>query len=68
MAECRKALQDDPTDQTALYDLVRALRKTDQKNEIPGLLKQLAAVRQRANNKKREENRFKLVEGDSQSQ
>jgi len=68
VAECRKALQDDPTDQTALYDLVRALRKTDQKNEIPGLLKQLAAVRQQANNKKREENRFKLVEGDSQSQ
>jgi len=67
VAECRRALQDDPADQTALYDLVRALRKTDQKNEIPGLLKQLAAVRQQANNKKREENRFKLVEEDSQS-
>jgi len=68
VAECRRALQDDPADQTALYDLVRALRKTDQKSEIPGLLKQLAAVRQQANNKKREENRFKLVEENSQSQ
>lgn len=67
VAECRKALQADPADQTALYDLVRALRKTDQKSEIPGLLKQLAAVRQQANNKKREENRFKLVEREPQS-
>ena len=67
VAECRKALQDDPADQTALYDLVRALRKTDQKSEIPGLLKQLAAARLQANNKKREENRFKLVEEDSQT-
>ena len=64
VAECRKALHDDPADQTALYHLVRALRKTDQRNEIPGLLKQLAVLRQQANNKKREENRFKLVEGD----
>jgi len=66
-AECRKALQDDPADQTALYHLVRALRKTDQKGDIPGLLKQLALVRQQAANKKREENRFKLVEGEAQS-
>ena len=67
VAECRKALHDDPSDQTALYHLVRALRKTDQKSEIPALLKQLAIARQKANNKKREENRFKLVEGASES-
>ena len=67
VAECRKALRDDPADQTALYHLVRALRKTDQRNEIPALLKQLAIARQQANNKKREENRFKLVEADPQS-
>ena len=68
VAECRKALQDDPADQTALYHLVRALRKTDAKSEIPSLLKQLALVRQQAANKKREENRFKIVEGEPESQ
>jgi tetratricopeptide (TPR) repeat protein len=67
-AECRKALQNDSTDQTALYLLVRALRKTDQMGEIPGLLKQLALVRQQAANKKREENRVKLVEEESEPQ
>jgi len=68
VAECRKALQDDPADQTALYHLVRALRKTDAKSEIPSLLKQLALLRQQAANKKREENRFKIVEGEPESQ
>jgi tetratricopeptide (TPR) repeat protein len=66
--ECRKALQNDPADQVALYHLVRALSKTDQKEEIPKLLKQLALVRKQAANKKREENRFKLVEGEAESQ
>jgi tetratricopeptide (TPR) repeat protein len=68
VSECRKALQNDPADQTALYHLVRSLRKTDQKEEIPKLLKQLALVRKQAANKEREENRFKLVEDESESQ
>ena len=68
VAECRKALHDDPADQTALYHLVRALRKTDHNDEIPALLKRLALVRKEAANKKREENRFKLVEGESEAQ
>lgn len=67
VAECRKALHQDPADQTAMYHLVRALRKTDQKGEIPGLLKQLATLRQQAASKKREENRFKLVEGEAET-
>lgn len=67
-SECRKALDDDPTDQTALYYLIRASGKTDQKDQIPGLLKQLALARQQAAIKKREENRFKLVETESGSQ
>jgi tetratricopeptide (TPR) repeat protein len=67
-SECRKALENDPSDQTALYHLVRALRKTDQKGQIPELLNQLAALRQQAAHRKREENRFKLVEGESQLQ
>lgn len=68
VAECRKALHEDPADQTAMYHLVRALRKTDQKQEIPELLKQLASLRQQAATKTREENRFKLVEQETESQ
>ena len=65
--ECRKALEDDPTDQTALYYLIRASGKTDQKGEVPALLKKLALMRHQAADKKREENRFKLVETQSDS-
>ncbi len=61
-AECRKALEINPDDQTAIYLLVRSLGKTEHKSEVPDLLKRLALVRERAANKKREENRFKLVE------
>jgi cytochrome c-type biogenesis protein CcmH/NrfG len=61
-AECRKALEVDPDDQTALYLLIRSLGKTEHKDEIPDLLKRLALVRQKAANKKREENRFKLIQ------
>jgi tetratricopeptide (TPR) repeat protein len=66
-AEFRKALDIDPTDQGALYHLIQALRKTDQKSQVPDLLKQYALLRQQAANKKREENRVKLVEGASES-
>jgi tetratricopeptide (TPR) repeat protein len=63
-AECRKALEVNPDDQTALYLLIRSLGKTEQRDEVPDLLKRLALVRQQAANKKREENRFKLIEGE----
>jgi len=65
-AECRKALEVNPDDQTALYLLIRALGKTEHRDEVPDLLKRLALVRQQAANKKREENRFKLVEQESE--
>ena len=61
--QCRKALEVDPSDQTALYHLIQAVRKTDQKAEIPALLKRLATLRQQASNEEREQYRFKLVEG-----
>lgn len=63
--ECRKALESDPKDQTAVYRLIQALRKTGNKAEIPGLLKRLAELRQQATKKERERYRYKLVEGDS---
>lgn len=61
--QCRKALELDPADQTALYHLIQAVRKTDQKAEIPALLKRLATLRQQASNEEREQYRYKLVEG-----
>lgn len=65
-AQCRKALEIDPKDQTSLYHLIQALRKTDKKGEIPELLKRLALLRQEATKDEREHYRYKLVEGDAQ--
>jgi tetratricopeptide (TPR) repeat protein len=62
--QCRKALNIDPKDKTALYRLIQALKKTDQKSEIPQLLTRFAQLRQQATNEEREQYRFKLIEGD----
>ena len=59
--ECRMVLQHSPTDQTALYHLVLALRKTKDQSEIPELLKRLANARQQATREEGERNRYKLV-------
>lgn len=67
IAECRKALSIDPRDQTALYHLIQALRKSGQTNEIPGLLKQLADLRMTATKEEAARNRYKLVEEDLRS-
>lgn len=64
--QCRNALKYDPKDQTALYHLIMTLRKTDQKSEVPELLKRLAELRQEATQKEAEDNRYKLmIEPDS---
>jgi len=65
--QCRKALESDPKDQTAVYRLIQALRKTGDRAEIPDLLKKLASLRQQAAKEERERYRYKLVEGDAQS-
>ena len=59
--ECRLVLDQTPADQTALYHLVMALRKTNEQAEIPELLKRLAAARQNAAKEEGERNRYKLV-------
>jgi len=61
IAECRAALEHNPQDQTALYRLIVAFRKTDRKAEIPDLLKRLAAARLEATKQEAENNRYKLV-------
>lgn len=60
--QCRKALNSDPKDQTALYHLIQALRKTGAKGEIPDLLKRLAELRAESSRQEIERNRYKLVE------
>jgi tetratricopeptide (TPR) repeat protein len=59
--ECRLALQGNPGDQTALYHLIVALRKTGDQTEIPDLLKRLAEARQNAAKEEADHNRYKLV-------
>jgi tetratricopeptide (TPR) repeat protein len=61
IAECRAALEHNPKDQTALYRLIVALRKTDRKAEIPDFLKRLAEARQEATKQEAENSRYKLV-------
>jgi tetratricopeptide (TPR) repeat protein len=59
--ECRVVLQQTPADQSALYHLVIALRKSGNQTEIPDLLKRLAKARQEATKQEGERNRYKLV-------
>jgi tetratricopeptide (TPR) repeat protein len=67
--QCRKSLISDPKDQTAVYRLIQALRKTGQTQEIPELLKRLAQLREEATQDERERYRYKLFEdGTSEKQ
>lgn len=63
--QARKALEYESKDQTALYHLIQALRKTGKTDELPALLKRLAELRQQATEEEREHNRYKLVVGDA---
>jgi tetratricopeptide (TPR) repeat protein len=60
--QCRKVLSVDPKDQTALYHLIQALRKSGRQEELPDLLKRLAALRMEGSKEESERNRYKLVE------
>jgi tetratricopeptide (TPR) repeat protein len=65
ITECRKALEIDPKDQTSLYLLIQALRRTGNKSEIPDLLKRLALLRQQAVKEQRARYQYKLIEEDT---
>jgi tetratricopeptide (TPR) repeat protein len=60
--QSRRALAGDPKDQTALYHLIQALRKSGKTADIPDLLKRLADLRQESTKEEAEHNRYKLVE------
>jgi tetratricopeptide (TPR) repeat protein len=65
--QSRKALDSDPKDQTALYHLIQALRKSGRTNGIPDLLKRLASLRMEGTKEEATHNRYKLVEEKSSS-
>jgi tetratricopeptide (TPR) repeat protein len=64
--QSRKALERDPKDQTALYHLIQALRKTGDNRDIPDLLKRLALLRKQSARDESQRNQYKLVEEDTQ--
>ncbi len=66
IAASKKALTIDPKDQTAVYHLIQALRKTGDRIELPDLLKRLAQLRQDATRQEEQRNRYKLIEGSPQ--
>jgi tetratricopeptide (TPR) repeat protein len=63
--QCRKALEQDPKDQTALYHLIQGLRKKGDQREIPDLLKRLALLRKQTAHEESQRYQYKLVEGDT---
>ncbi len=65
IAQCKKALISDPKDQTALYHLIQALRKSGETAEIPQLLRRLADLRAQSTREESQHNRYKLVERNS---
>jgi tetratricopeptide (TPR) repeat protein len=65
VVQCRKALESDPKDQTTVYRLIQALRKTGNKQEIPELLKRLAQLRDQAAKDERERYRYRVTEGET---
>ncbi len=63
VAESKRALEIDPTDQSSVYHLIQALKKSGETSQIPELLQRLAQLRQAADVKEREQYRFRLVDG-----
>jgi tetratricopeptide (TPR) repeat protein len=62
IAQSNSALKADPNDQTALYNLIMALRKSGNNSEIPALVERLAQATTSAREREADINRFKLVE------
>lgn len=63
--QCRLALQSNPSDETAIYHLIVALRhsgQAEQRNEIQALVKQLSELQTVSRQKETDRKRFKFVE------
>jgi len=59
----RAALALDPNDQQAVYHLIVAMRKSDQKDQVPALLKRLVDLRANAKSDQTSSRRYRLSEG-----
>ena len=63
--QCRLALRDNPSDEMALYRLIRALQSSDRPDraaEVPTLLKRFTALRDEARKRQMQETQYRLVE------
>lgn len=61
---CRSALAINPKDQQAIYSLILSLRKTGQKSELDGLVKQLTDLRRQEGEENARKYRYgQLIEG-----
>jgi len=63
---CRLALRDDPSDEMALYRLIRALQasgRPDAASEVPALLKRFTALREEVRQRQARESTYRLVDG-----
>ena len=60
--ESRDALALDANDQQAVYHLIVALRKSDQKDQIPALLKRLIELRSKTDDDQKAKKRYRLYE------
>lgn len=60
--QSRAALALDPNDQQAVYHLILALRKTNQKDEVPALLKRLVELRANTSDDQKAKKRYRLYE------
>lgn len=68
--QCRLVLRVDPSDQTAVYHLIVALRHTNQetaRGEIPALVRQLSALQQQSLKQEIARKSFSLIEEKSPS-
>ena len=66
--QSKLAFANDPTDQTALYHLILALRKAGRSSEIPALTKKLTSLRRQAQKREIDERRFAIVTTPSEKQ
>ena len=64
---CNLALEIDPSDQTALYHLILAIRKTDRQDEVPDLMKRLAALKKAATEEESKKVDYRLMEQPARS-
>jgi tetratricopeptide (TPR) repeat protein len=60
--QCRIALKMNPSDQTALYHLIEASRKTGRQAEVQALIKRLLALQQNGPTQESTQKRYKIIE------